>query len=222
VRQELREPGLRRGLFDVRAHLGHVRFVEIDHEQQRLGGQELKAAEPLQVVAGERQRAQRTPLFERRLALLHDVAFPFELRRSALLQIAFDALETPLGDAKVGEDQFVFHRLRVARGIDGAGRMRHGFVAKRAHDVHERIGVFVVRDVHERLRAAGFRDHRDVRELHGRGHALLRVVHAREHVEAIVGHLRDPDPYIALAARSVAGTGHELKEGGLSAGGEPD
>ena len=216
------QPGLRRGPLDVGADLRDVGFVEIDHEQQRLGREELKAAQPLQIVAGERQRAQRPALFERGLALLHDVALLLELRRSSLLQIALDALEPPLGDAEVGEEQLVFHRLRVARRIHRARRMRHRLVAKRAHDVHERVGVLVVGHVHERLRAAGLGHHRDVGELHGGRHALLRVVHPGEHVEPIVGDLRDPDLDVALAARSVAGAGHELKEGGLSAGGEPD
>ena len=32
--------------------------------------------------------------------------------------------------------------------------MRHALVAKGAHDVHERVGILVAGDVHQRLRAA--------------------------------------------------------------------
>ena len=65
--------------------------------------------------------------------------------------------EAPLGDAEVGEDQLVFHRLRVARRVDRAGRMRDRRVAERADDVHERVGVLVAGDVDERLRAGSRR-----------------------------------------------------------------
>ena len=99
--------------------------------------------------------------------------------------------------------------------------MRDRLVAKRAHDVHERVGVLVAGDVDERLRA-GARRRDDVGELDGRGHALARVVHRGQRVEPRVGHLRDADVDVALAARRVPGAGHELKEGGLAAGGEAD
>ena len=96
------------------------RLVEIDDEQQRLCREKLKAAQPFAIVAGELERAQRLAVFERRLAALHQIAFLLELGGAPLLQILLDALEPAFGDAEVREDQFVFHRLRVARGIDRA------------------------------------------------------------------------------------------------------
>ena len=76
------------------------------------------------------QRAQRLPVFERGLAAPHDhVALTFELGGLRFLQILLEALEPALGDAKVRQDQLVFHRLRVARGIHRSGRVRHGRIA---------------------------------------------------------------------------------------------
>ena len=47
---------------------GELRFVEVDDDEQRLGGEELEAAQPLQVVALEVERAQRPAVLERRAA----------------------------------------------------------------------------------------------------------------------------------------------------------
>ena len=49
------------------------------HDQQRLGRQELKAAQPLQVVALQVERAQRPAVFERGAALRDHVALALEL-----------------------------------------------------------------------------------------------------------------------------------------------
>ena len=68
----------------------------------------------------ELERAQRLSVFERRLTSAHEIALLFELRRAPFLQILLDALDSAFGDAEIREDQFVFHRLRVARGIDRA------------------------------------------------------------------------------------------------------
>jgi hypothetical protein len=88
------------------------------------GGEELKSAQQLQVGTGELQRAQGLPLLERSTAALHEIALSvgadLEVGPYTLLQILLDALETALGDAEIGEDQLVLHRLRVARGIDRA------------------------------------------------------------------------------------------------------
>ena len=125
VRRETRvSPVFAAARLDVGADVGDVGFVEVDDEQQRLGREELKAAQPLQIVAGRAAaRAAACPL-RARPAALHEIALLLELRRASLLQILLEPLEPPLGDAEVGEDQLVFHRLRVARRIDRARRMR--------------------------------------------------------------------------------------------------
>ena len=97
---------------------------------------------------------------ERALAALDQIALLLELRRAALLQILVESFEAPLGDAEIREDQLVFHRLRVARGIDRARGMCDRLVAKRANDVHEGVGVLVAGDIDERLRAARARARR--------------------------------------------------------------
>ena len=133
--------------------VGDVGLVEVDDEQQRLGREELKSAQPFQVVACQLQRAQRLAFFECDPAALNELAFLLELCGAALLQIFLETFESPLDDAEVGEDQLVLHRLRVARRVDRARCMRDRRVAKRADDVHEGVGVLVAGDVDERLRA---------------------------------------------------------------------
>ena len=81
----------------------------------------------------------------------HDIALALELRGLRLLEVLFETLEAAFGHAEVGEDQLVFHRLRVTRRIDRACRMGNGGIPKRAQDVNERIGVLVRDDVDERL-----------------------------------------------------------------------
>ena len=80
----------------------------------------MKAAQKSAIVAGEFKRAKRLAVFERRLTSAHQIAFFFELGGAPFLQILLDALDPAFGDAEVREDQFVFHRLRIARGIDRA------------------------------------------------------------------------------------------------------
>ena len=78
----------------------------------------MKAAEPFEIVAFEIQRAQRPSFFERGLARDQYVAFALQIGGPILLEIFFEPLQPPLGDAEIREDQFVFHRLRVACGVD--------------------------------------------------------------------------------------------------------
>ena len=59
--------------------LREVRFVQIDDDEQRLCGQKLKAAQPLQVVALQVQRAQRPSVFERRFTEQNHLALAFEV-----------------------------------------------------------------------------------------------------------------------------------------------
>ena len=114
-----------------------------------------------------------------------------ELARARFLQILFDSLEATFGDAEISEQQLVFHRLRVTRGIHRSRRVRHRLVAKRAHDVHQRVSVLVRGNVNECLRTRARR--RDqIGEFDGRGNAFARVVHRREDVEARVRHFEMP------------------------------
>ena len=53
--EERRQAGLVRGACDVSADPGDVVLVEVDDQQQRLRGEELEAAQALEVVARELQ-----------------------------------------------------------------------------------------------------------------------------------------------------------------------
>ena len=156
-------------------------------------------------------------MLERVLASLHEVALLLELRGFTLLEILLDAFEPALGDAEVREDQLVLHRLRIARGIDRARRVRDRRIAKRANDVDERVGVLVAGNIDERLRPRA-RGGDDVGELDSRRHPFLRVVHRGQLVQPLVGDFGDPDIHVALAARRLVNARHQLKESGFSAG----
>ena len=207
-------------LLDVRG-VGDVGLVEVDHQEQRLGRQQLKAAEAALVVAGEAQRPQRLAVLERILAAKNEVALLLELRRLVLLQILLEPLEAALDDAEVGEDQLVFHRLRIARRIDAAGCVRDRLVAKRPDHVHESVGRLVAGDVHERG-GAGAARRDDVGELDRRRHPLARVVHRGQDVETGVGHLGNADHGLGLpvSAGGVLGARHQLEERGLACRGQ--
>ena len=129
-------------------------LIDVDDNQERLGGEELKAAQPLQVVAFQVQRPERAAVLERRATQGHHVAFALEIGGAVLLQILFDPLESTLGHAQVGQDQLVFHRLCVARRIDRPRRVRDRGVVEGADDMDERIGILVPGDVDQRLGAA--------------------------------------------------------------------
>ena len=86
AREERRESGGLGGAVDPCRRItaaGEVRFVEVDDDQQRLGGEKLEPAQPLELFALEIQRAQRAAVFERRLADHQHVALAFEIRRPA-------------------------------------------------------------------------------------------------------------------------------------------
>ena len=102
------------GIIGVR----EIGLVEIQHNEQRFSRQELKSAQPLRVVAAEIERAQRTSFFERRAASKENLLFLPQIGVVALLQIPFEALEAAFDDAKVREDDLIFHRAHIARGID--------------------------------------------------------------------------------------------------------
>ena len=86
--------------------------------------------------------------------------------------------------------------------------MRNRGIAEHADDVEQRVGVAERRDVEQRLRA-GLRaaDAGDVGELHRRRHVLARVEERRQPIEPLVGHARDADVRVGLAAARAAPRG---------------
>ena len=168
----------------------------------------------------EAERAQRAAGFERRAAAHEQILFGFEIRRRRFLQIFFQPFEPPLDRSEIREDQFVFDEARIARRIDRRVRMRHRGIAKRAHDVQQRVRVAIRHDVDERLRVAAARGH--VRELHRGRHALLRLKHRRQLIEPVVGHARHADVGLGFAvrARGFVDAGEQFEEGGLAGTGE--
>jgi hypothetical protein len=83
--------------------------------------------------------------------------------------------------------------------------------------VHEGVGILVAGHVDQRLCAAARRLN-DVGELDCRRDALFRVVHPGQHVEPRIGHFRDADVDVTLAAGRLPRAGHQLEKGCLAAG----
>ena len=182
--------------------LRQILLVEVQHDQQRLRREELEAAQPARVLRRQLQVAERLAFFEQRAAALQDLLLLLQLgRRAGLLQVALEPFEPPLDDAEVREDDLVLHRPHVARGIDGAGGVRHRRIAKHAHDVEQRVGVAERRDVEQR-RGAGLAGGgaAHVGEFDRRGRVFLRIEERGELVEARIGHARDADVGVLLPA----------------------
>ena len=192
-----------------------IAFVEIEHEQERLGRQQLKTTQTARVVRRQAKRAQRLPGFERSPAADEDVALFAQFRIQTLLDVALEPFEAAFDDAKIGEDDLVFHGTNVACRIDRSRRVRHGGIAKHPHDVQQRVGVPERRQIEHRLRA-GLRAARagNVRELHRRRHVLFRIEECCQTIEPLVGHAGHANVRFGLAALPgrFAGARQQLKE----------
>jgi hypothetical protein len=94
-------------------------LIDVDDDQERLGGKELKAAQPLQVVAFQVQRPERLPSS----SAGDKVTTSRSRSRSAerFFFRSFDPFEPTARPRRGRQDQLVFHRLCVARRIDRPG-----------------------------------------------------------------------------------------------------
>ncbi len=191
-----------------------VGLVHVDDEEQRLRGEELEPADNLALGVAHVDPAQRPAFLERRLAAEQQIALTLEFRGAALLQVALDPFEALLGHREVGEQELVFHRLRVAGRLDLVRVVRHRRVPEGAHDVHEGVRVAERDHVEQRRRARSARS-RDVRELHRRVGLLARLVQVGQTLHSLVRHAGDADNGLELAvpgSRRFALAGHQLEE----------
>ena len=171
---------------------GEIRFVEVQHHEQRLRRQELKAAQPLRVLGSELAARAAAGRFERLAAALQDLLLLPQLgvlvflmsRSSRSSRRSTTPRSARMTSSSIARD--------VARGIDRSCRVRHRGIAEHADDVQQRVGVAERRDVEQRLRA-GLRRRRagDIGELHGRRHLLARVEQRRQLDR---GARREPGP----------------------------
>ena len=126
----------------ARSRLRQICLVEVQDDQQRLRREELKAAQPPRVFAGELQLAQRPAVLRARSGTLTGSPAPSSAPASpAFFRSRLEPFEPSFDHPEVREDHFVFHRPHVARRIDGAGGVRHRRVAEHPHDVQQRVGV---------------------------------------------------------------------------------
>ena len=223
TREKRRKAGPGGRFLDAAADLGHVGLVEVDHQEQRFGCQQLEAAQSLEVLAGQVERAQRRPVFERVLAARQQIAFLLEVGRLGFLQVLVEPLEPSFDHAKVGQNQLVFHRLRIARRVDRLGDVGHRLVGERPHDVNQCVGVLVGDHVHQRPGAPARAG--QIGELDRGRRVFLGGEHRREPVESGIGDFGDPNLHLSPALCRPSGLAdgrHELKERGFAGGRQSD
>ena len=187
---------------DRSRRVGDVGLVEVDHDEQRLGREKLEAAQPLQIVALEPSARSGVPVLERLLAAHASGRVPSRARRTCVFFRSFSSRSsrrsaTPRS-ARISSSSIA---CASRAGSTEPDAMRDRAIAKRAHDVHERVGVLVGR----RRRRAPARRRRPAPAMSANstvaGHPFLRVVHRGQPIEPLVGHLRE----MPMAARSCRG-----------------
>ena len=207
---------------DVGADVGEVGFVEVDDQQQRLRREELEAAKPLQIVAGKLQRAQRRALLRARPCSAGPGRAPSRAPPCA-----------------PSSDPFRFARAGARRRRDRRAAARLPSPAHRARDRPSPPDAATASSRNARttwtsasaflypatstsacapVRAGAIRSvNSTVAGTRLRG--LYIAVSASSRAS---GTFEMPIADVAFAARRVSGAGHELKEGGLAAGGKTD
>ena len=132
-------PERRAGVFDDPTSASST----IHDQQKRLRRQELKPAQPMRIVAGQRERAKGAAPLEARAALDEHILLAREIGQRVLLQIFLEPFEAALNHAEVGKDQLFLNRADVACRIDRLIGMRNRWIPERADDVEQGIRVAV-------------------------------------------------------------------------------
>ena len=203
-----------------------IGLVEIQHEQQRLGRQELKAAQPLRrrrrragaarsgvpASSAARQRTSMSCSFFRSgAAAFFRSRSSRSSRRSTTPRSARMTSSSIVRTSRAGSTDA---RRRAA--TDGSRNIRTTCSSASAL----RNGATSRSACGAGLRAAGTGD---VGELHRRRHPLAGVEERGQPIEPLVGHARDADVRVRLArrARRLASARQELEQGGLARRGKP-
>jgi hypothetical protein len=169
-------------------------LADVEHHQQRLGGEELEAAQPPLVVRVEGRPCAAAVSASSAGSTLVDRSFVLALllrRQAPLLRLLqpLDAAARPA--SMVGEHQLEVDRLDVARRVDRALRVRQLGVLEDAHHVHQRVDR---RSLSRSTASAALAalDARDVDVAHRRRGELLGVEQVAQLLEPRVRHLGDP------------------------------
>ena len=185
-----------------RSALRQIRLVEVEHEEQRLGREELKAAQPLRIVAGELERAQRLarPRAPRGSGRRISCSFfssgvpPFfRSRSSRSSRRSTTPRSARMTSSSIARTSRAGSTEPAGCGTDGSRNMRTTCSSASAL----RNGATSSSACGAGLRAPP--TPRDVGEFDRRGHVLARVEERRQLVEALVGHARDADVRVRLA-----------------------
>ena len=88
---------------------GDVIFIDIDHEDVRLEGEELIAADDRLLIGGQLQDAQRLDIFQRRFEFFQQVIFSDILIGFMYADFSFQRMHAILDDGKIAEDELFLH-----------------------------------------------------------------------------------------------------------------
>ena len=182
--------------------LRQIRLVEVQDDQQRLGRQELKPAQPLRIVAARARaraaavRSSSASRQRRRIScsLRSSGVLPFlrsrssrSSRRSTTPRSARMTSSSIARTSRAGSTEPAGCGTAGSRNIrttcSSASALRNGATSSSACAPVSRAA-----------------DAGDVGEFHRRRHALARVEERRQLVEPLVGHARDADVRVRLAA----------------------
>ncbi|MCU0224422.1 MAG: hypothetical protein MUF27_10185 [Acidobacteria bacterium] len=201
------------------AQLARAILVQVDGDEQRLGGQEGVAAYGAQLVLGERG-AQRDLL----LQLLHgagqDLVLALVLVLAGLLDHRLEPLEPPLCDVEVGQQELGLDQRQVACRVDRAVGVRVGRIVPGPQHQQQRVGG-PQRSQQGVVGLAGPLLHRGRVDVGDRGVGRLLRLEERHHpVEPRVGDLGDAAARFDLPSLGQRGPGEDAPEGRLPRAGQ--
>ena len=129
-------------LGDAVARRSEVALADVHQDEHRLLGEEPEAADRLGIVIREAEIADRPAALEALLQPREDDRLPlvrFTLRGRPVPAAALQALEAPLDQGKIGQDELEVEPFEIAGRIDAALGMRYRGVLERPDDVQQRI-----------------------------------------------------------------------------------
>ena len=194
-----------------------LRFVQVDHDQERLRRKKLKSAQSFQVFTLQTQASEVAVLL--RAPHRQSVTTSRSRSRSAvrLFLRSFSSRSsrrsaTPRS-ARINSSSMACASRAGLTDPDGCATDR---ILESAEDMNQGIRVLVGGHVHQGLSPAGPSRRRHVGKFDRGRNPLLWVEHRRESIEAGVGHFGDADRGLGLAVTGSGrflGTRHELKQG---------
>ena len=210
----------------VRSACAQVGFVEVQHEQQRLGRQELEAAQPLRSSPASSERAQRLSVLERVAAAR--AGSPAPSRRSGDSRLSSGRARAARAAARRRRGRPGSARppssCTSRAGSTDARRMRHRRIAEHAHDVQQRVGVAEGATSSSACAPVCAPPAPAISANSTVAGTCLRGLNSAVSRSSRSSGTRETPTFasaLPLAARRFADAGQELEEGGLAGEGNP-